>query len=324
MALKAMGRRIGWLSLLAAAVLFAADRKLELHGRIEPPPGKFCSVTLDGYDFPYAASMITGPGGRFRFKNLDPGTYTLYVFLPGRGEVRRTVSITPSLADEKGRVKITVPFEVSGAALEAAGTVSAKELTIPKKARAEYQKARKKLNRRDTKGAIQHLKRAVEIAPGFVTAWNELGTIAYREERYQDAERYFRTALEHEPGAYSPTVNLGGVLLTLGRYKEALRYNEYALRLRPDEALPNSQLGLNWAYLGDEDKAIEYLKKAKQIDPNHFSHPQMMLAKLYARRGEDKRALQELKDFLARHPDSPNAQVARGWVEVLEKRLKKK
>ena len=324
MSLETMGRRSGWVLFLLAAAVLAADRKLELRGRIEPKPGKFCEVTLYGYDFPYTATVITGPGGRFRFKKLDPGLYTVIVFLPGRGEVRRTVAVTPSHADEKGRVEVTIPFQPSGSEIEAAATVSAKALAVPKAAQAEYRKAQKKLGRRDTQGAIEHLKRAVEIAPGYVSAWNELGTIAYREQRYEDAERYFRTALEHEPGAYSPTVNLGGVLLTLKRYKEALKYNQYAVRVRPGEALPNSQLGLNWAYLGDEDKALEYLKKAKQIDPNHFSQPQLMLAKLYARRGEAKRALEELEDFLARHPDSPNAKIARSWVEALRERLKKK
>ncbi len=313
-----MWRKIAVLILLAAACGLAAPQgRYEIRGRVVPAPGKFAHVVLHGSDFPFEADENVSPNGRFRFKGLEAGQYTVIVSVPGRGQVRRSVPISENLTDSAGRIEVIIPFQVSGEALEAAVTVSARELSIPDRAKDEWERAQKRLNRRDVKGAIKHLEKAVEIAPRFVTAWNNLGTIAYQSGRYADAEKYFRTALGHEPGNYTPVVNLGGALLSQGRFQEALEYNELAFELRPTEALSNAQLGLNWYHLGNLDKAIEYLTRARRIDPNHFSHPQIVLAEIYAERGETEKAAEQLHDFLNRHPDSPRAEIARRWLEKM-------
>ncbi len=299
-----------------ALALPAAERKFELRGKIEPAP-RPASVTLHGSHFPFYAATMSGYDGRFRFRNLDPGAYTLAIFVPGRGEVRRTVEVGAAFADRKGRIRLTVPFQPSGESLQETGTVSVRELTIPDDARDEYAKALKRLNQRDVEGARDHLRRAVKIAPNFVAAWNHLGTIAYQAADYESAEKYFLEALKHEPGAYSPVVNLGGTLLSLNRYQEALKYNQFAVSQRPDDALANSQMGMNYFFLGEDDKALEYLKTAKRLDPSHFSQPQLVLAQIYTRRGHLQAAIEELEDFLARHPEAPNAEAVNAWLEKL-------
>ena len=294
----------------------ASAQKLELRGQVEQQPAP-ATVILYGSTFPFNARTLSDGKGRFRFKDLDPGAYTVSVFVPGRGEVRQTVEVSRSLADAEGRVGVTIAFIPSPDSLEASATVSIGELTIPPKAQREYRRAQQRLSERDEPGAIRHLEQAVKIAPGFVAAWNNLGTIAYQTRRYADAEKYFRTALEHEPGAYSPVVNLGGTLLSLGRYAEALKYNDYALQQRPRDALANSQMGLTHYFLGNEELAIRYLTEAKRLDPAHFSHPQITLARIHAGRGDLPRAIAELEDFLNRHPDAPNAGPLRTWMEQL-------
>lgn len=314
--------RLRCIPLLACLTLPAApaERKLELRGRIEPPVAR-AFVTIDGAHSPYTASSFGDSKGRFRFRKLLPGPYTVSVFVPGRGEARRTVEVTPSLADSKGRVTVSIPLADSHSSrlqsLQRRETVSLRELTIPDRARRQYQEAMEELRKRDVPGAIEHLKRAVDLAPQFVAAWNHLGTIAYQSARYEDAEKYFRRALEYDPGAFAPVVNLGGTLLNLGKYEEALKYNRYAVHDHPADALANSQLGLNFFYLGDENQALKYLKTAKRLDPSHFSHPQLALAEIYLRRSNRAAAIAELEDFLARHPDDPSAAALRKQIDRL-------
>jgi len=303
----------------AALAAPAQERKFELRGRIEPSPREFVPVMLHGSDFPYNATATSDKRGRFRFKKLDPGQYAVVITMEGQGTIRRTVEVGPSMADSKGRVKVVIPFEPSAESLEASGTVSVGQLTIPGKAWKEYSRAQKALNKRDVTGAIARLHKAVEIAPHFVGAWNNLGVIAYQTGRYVDAEKYFRQALEHEPGAYMPMVNLGGALLSQNRFKEALPYNKEALKMRPQEALPNSQLGLNYSFLGQDELGLKHLIIAREIDPNHFSHPQITLARIYTRRGENENAARELRDFLSRHPDSDDAESVRKWLSLVQK-----
>lgn len=186
-------------------------------------------------------------------------------------------------------------------------TVTATVLSIPDRAMKEYREAQRCLARRESGEASVHLSRALQIAPQFAAAWNQLGTIAYQSGRYRDAEANFRRALDADPASFEPLVNLGGVLLNLGRPQEATSYNERAVARRPNDALANSQLGLSYFDLNDLDRAEKYLTTAVRLDPAHFSHPQLALAEIYLRRGDRPSALAALHDFLDRHPDSPGA-----------------
>lgn len=225
------------------------------------------------------------------------------------GTLQRTMEVGPSLADSKDRISITINLADAGVDpnFSARNRVSIRELSVSKEAQREYDKAEEALGRGNVSAAVEHLKRAVALAPRFSAAWNHLGTIAYQTRQYPEAESDFRKGLEADPEAYPPLVNLGGVLLNLGKWSEALDYNGAAVRRSPNGALANSQLGMAYFYSGQLDSAEKYLLAAKQIDAAHFSHPQQLLAEIHLRRNEPEAAASELQDLLTRHPDLPNA-----------------
>jgi Tfp pilus assembly protein PilF len=278
----------------------AAD--FELIGHVQPDQP--LPVYLQSATTPFSATTEADLNGRFHFRMLLAGAYVLMV-----GGLQRTVEVGPSLADSKGRVRVTFDLRDTGAepTFEHLASVSVRELSLPKEARREYEDAQRALGRRDVSTAIAHLKRAVELAPQFSAAWNHLGTIAYQTGQYVVAEADFRKGLAADPDAYAPLVNLGGVLINLGKWDEALEYNRRAVLASPNDALANSQLGTVYFYTGDLDSAQKHLTTAKQIDPTHFSHPQILLAEIHLRRNEQEAAAQELQDLLERHPDLPNA-----------------
>ena len=308
------------LAVLAASTGLAAGSPLELRGRIEPPLR--AAVALYGSTHPYQKQVLSNGKGRFRFKNLLAGTYTISIFHPRRGEFRRTVEVTPTFAGTNGRVEITIPFapakEERERALLRNNTVDTRVLSIDPKAMSRLEAAQTKLAKGLADDAVAELQKAVQISPQFVAAWNTLGTISYQRGEYKQAERYFRSALEHDDDAFEPTVNLGGTLLSMNRHKDALPYNQYAVLARPRSALANSQMGMNYFFLGDASQALGYLEKAKRIDPSHFSHPQLILAELHAQQGRPTEAIKELEDFLRRHPDSPRVEAVRHSIENLD------
>jgi tetratricopeptide (TPR) repeat protein len=312
-------------ALLMCTGLAAGATAYEVSGRIQPPGP--AAVHLHGTVTPFTAAALADAQGKFRFRDVLPGAYTLAVFVPSIGESRRTIEVGPSLADAKGR--ITVAVEISRESLEGEDSsrqravVSTRELSISDKARREYNEAQKCLSRRDTSAAIAHLQRAVELAPQFSAAWNNLGTIAYQTRRYPDAEGFFRKALEQDGTAFEPLVNLGGVLLTLGKLDEALQYNLYSVLNRPQDALANSQLGMTYFALNQLSLAQKYLETAKRLDPAHFSHPQLTLAEVHLRRNERDAAARELEDFLLRHPDWPRAAAMREAIAKLREPVPK-
>lgn len=305
--------------LLASVGLAAGDARYELSGRIVPECE--ASVSLYGATSPFSAATQSDDKGRFRFRGLLAGTYTVAVFVPARGETRRTIEVGPGVASARGRVEIQI--EVSERRLETddapkrRALVSTRELSISDRARKEYQEAQKCLARRDVDAAVTHLQRAVEMAPQFAIAWNNLGTIAYQSRRFADAEGYFRRSLAQDANAFEPLVNLGGVLLTLNKLDEALQYNLAAVLSRPNDALANSQLGMTYFAVDNLALAEKYLRIATGIDPAHFSHPQLTLAAIYVRRQQTAQAADELEDFLREHPDSPRSAELRGAIAKL-------
>ena len=306
---------------LVAAAVFAADPAYEFAGHIQPEG--VAAVSLFGATKPFRDEAISDSSGRFTFKKLEAGTYTVAVYFRDRGEARQTVEIGPGTADEHQRVNRTLHFQDSDFVFQDAArrrnSVSTRQLSIPDKAMHEYEEARKALGRRDTEAAVRSLEHAVELAPQFAAAWNELGTIAYQTAKYDRAEQCFRQSLDQDPDAFEPLVNLGGVLVTLQRTDEALDYNVRAVLARPNDALANSQLGMTYFQAENYDLALKYLERARQIDPTHFSHPQLVMAEIHMRRGERAAAAADLEDFLKHHPDWPKAAAMRQAIAEFRK-----
>jgi len=307
------------LLVVAAACVFAAEEKqFRLEGEIVPAAS--VQLTLHGSTTPFHEIALSDARGRFRFSRLLAGAYTLIFFIPGSGEFRQTVQVGPGTATPKGVVRVHLDI---GSLTPVEGdtgsrfTASVSQLKIPDKATGEYRKAQQCLSRRDVAGAREHLLKAVEIAPQFVDAWNTLGTMAYQTRDFSEAEKYFREALKQDPQSYSPLVNLGGTLLTMQRDMEALDYNVRSVLARPEDPLANSQLGMNYAALGRLAQAVRYLKKAVELDPAHFSCPQLYLAQVYRQMGDPAAAADQLEGFLKYHPDWEQADALRESIRRL-------
>jgi len=293
-------RKLLAIFVLSGAIVFGAAG-YELTGHIEP--AAIASVSIYGATTPFTQATRSDAAGRFTFRGLPVGAYTVAVEDGARGEARRTFEVGPGTANRNRRVVVTIELD---RASRYGNTISAKELAIPPTAWQKYRDAQRALSKPDVSAAKRSLNAAVGRAPHFTAAWNQLGTIAYQEAQYADAEAYFRRALEAEPEAFEPLVNLGGVLLNLERPAEALEYNRQAVTMRPGDSLANSQLGMSELAAGKLDDAERHLQTAKRIDPAHFSHPQLLLAQIHLRRGERAAAKAELEDFIQRHPDAPD------------------
>ena len=309
------GRRAACLllSLVLLPAAAAAAETLALRATVTPElPRGIAMISAVARAFYDEAPVRNGV---FAFKKLEPGTYTLTVLDPQWGVTSRTVQVTRNFADGAGRVDIQVVLERSEDArrrnLERENSVSLGDLTVSPKARAAFKAARRRLTKGDREGSIARLLQAVELSPGFVEAWNELGTLAYKADDYEQAEEYFRAALRHDPEAFAPMVNLGGALLSQQRIDDALPYNLMAQSMRPDDALANAQLGMNFFYKQQFDKARNHLLRAKEADRGHFSHPQFFLAEIYVRAGKPQAARRELEELMRLHAGAPAAELAR-------------
>ncbi len=76
-------------------------------------------------------------------------------------------------------------------------------------------------------------------------------------------------------------------------------------------------MGKSYYKLGLLDEAERYLLEAKAMDPNHYSFPQLALARVYQAKENSEATLAELNEFLELHPDSDLSAEISEWRDVL-------
>src|SRR6478672_6361190 len=134
---------------------FLAADSYDLTARVVPPDR--ASVSIYRVASPFTASTLTEEDGRFSFKKLEPGAYTVAVFIPARGEARQTIEVGPGTADDRHRVAIKLDLKDSDFVfrdvMRRRHAVGVKQLAIPEKATREYEDAQKDLAKHDVEAA---------------------------------------------------------------------------------------------------------------------------------------------------------------------------
>jgi hypothetical protein len=168
-------------SMTLATPAFASGPLYDLSGQVAPE-GK-AAVSLFGANSPFQAHTECDDSGRFQFRKLRAGAYTIVVNIAGHGEARQTAEIGPRTADSRRRVFLNLHFTdadfVFDDMVRRQYSISTAQLAIPDKALNDYREAFNDLEKHDAARATKRLEQAVELAPQFVDAWNELGTIEY-------------------------------------------------------------------------------------------------------------------------------------------------
>jgi len=106
---------------------------------------------------------------------------------------------------------------------------------------------------------------AVQIAPRFARAWNNLGIAAAHLGRPAEAIEDYRTAIESDPELAAPRNNLGSIYLAQGKIAEALLALDAASRLEPKGSHIQYNLALARLQAGDKEGAAEALRRAIQL-----------------------------------------------------------
>jgi tetratricopeptide (TPR) repeat protein len=123
----------------------------------------------------------------------------------------------------------------------------------------------------DHAGAVQALRRALQLAPADVQAEALLGWAQMLGEEYDEALGTFARVLEHDPGNALARVNVGYICLKKHIFGEAIEHLSGAIRLDSDRKATlyaNYYLGL--VYLEREmfADATAFLERAVALGPN--------------------------------------------------------
>jgi VWFA-related protein len=242
-------------------------------------------------------SMPTTPGGKFGGgMQMDPIqniALNFDVFLINSRNANRTPLASPS------------------------GTVSTLDGKAPAKAKREYTKGYKLLQRKQLRGAVEHLTKAIKIYPNFVSAHNAVGTAYLELNQNQLAREEFAKAVALDDHLPSPLLNLGIAQLALKEYAGA----EESLRKASSLAPLDLQLSLALAYaeFANQDYPA-VLATAREVHARNHKGAAMVhyfAAQALAAQGNLVQAQQEMETLLGEEPQSPSADQYRQIIKEL-------
>jgi tetratricopeptide (TPR) repeat protein len=188
---------------------------------------------------------------------------------------------------------------------------------FPKPAVKEFEKGNK-ADRSDKKDeAIRHYQKAIEIAPGFYEAHNNLGSDYLSKSDFPAARKEFEQAIQQNQSDATGYFNLSNVCLLMNDLPDAQKYLDEGLRREPESALGQFLLGSLNIKTGKLPEAEQSLRLAVKLNPV-MVQPRLQLVNLLLQQGKKQEAIDELHEFVTNFPDNPFSPQARKVLEKLE------
>jgi len=114
--------------------------------------------------------------------------------------------------------------------------------------------------------AVEAYSRAVELNPSAAGALVNLGTIYYRQRKYEEAERHYERAIAVDSNYPLAHYNLGNLYDEQGDLTRAEQHYATALRLNPNYADAHFNLALLAERRGDFLNAVRHWKSYLKLD----------------------------------------------------------
>jgi Tfp pilus assembly protein PilF len=191
-------------------------------------------------------------------------------------------------------------------------TISIHDLLIPAGAVKEFQRSEKAVRSGDFRSAAKHLQRAIQIAPNFAEAHNNLGASFMRLNTYESAVPEFRAAIALDAKIQEPYRNLGLALFLLRRYPEAELAARQALQLDPRRGHAQYTLGRILAAEGSSSAEAEQLLRESL---GEFPEARLPLAQVLLNKGATELAATELRSYLkSSKTDQVKRQAVQQWL----------
>jgi tetratricopeptide (TPR) repeat protein len=153
--------------------------------------------------------------GRFKFRKVDPGSYTIHAECDGYYAQDVSVQVSDS----------TPPVSISLEPVHNDPAVTSsfnpfREFEIPRQAKKEFEEAMRDQKSPPCEKALPHLLKAVELYPRYGEAFTEMGRCYLLRNNPAAAEEAFKKAVQFTPEIY-PSVNLASFYVNQGRLDEA-------------------------------------------------------------------------------------------------------
>jgi tetratricopeptide (TPR) repeat protein len=166
----------------------------------------------------------------------------------------------------------------------------------PNDERAQFNLANYYFGQQELEQAVEHYKKATELAPTYSPAYNILG-YAYRQQgNYVDAEQAFKKYIELIPKDPNPYDSYAELLLKMGRFDDSLVQYHKALSIDPYFIPSHFGIAADEMYLGKPREATAELQRMAEQARNDGERRTAFfcMAVVAADRGKMDQALQAM------------------------------
>jgi tetratricopeptide (TPR) repeat protein len=237
-------------------------------------------------------------------------------FVPGRGHSGfdrfSQAQLSNSLLQFELNTSVVPPASAP------AGTIDQRELRIPAKAIKEFDRSMKAFDAGDFRGAANHLEKAAKIAPDFVQAHNNLGSMYINLKEYDRAVTELQKTIALRPNLEAPYHNLAMVMILLDRLPEAEAAARQVLELQPQQS--DARFTLGRILVMQKQYTTEAVRLLTDASPE-IPAARLPLANALQHRGETDRAIAELRAYL-QSPDADKKDRIQAWLAQLTQQAK--
>ncbi len=290
--------------LLLACLGDAAVPEQTISGSLMTPAGSFqcdqCLVSLLANGNRPVNTTYLDLGGRFTFRGVSPGSYTIHAEIEGFEEVNQQVDVGLGLGTN---VTITLVRKAAPSRNGGGAIVNIADFleTYPQKAVESFKKGLEFRKQKKNEEAMKAFETAIHIAPGFYQAHNELGIIYKEVGRNDDAENEFLRAHDLNRTNLDPLLNLTALYLDENKPDRAVNTSEEAVKANSRSAPAFLNLGIALYKAAMLDRAEAALKRALELAPKMAS-VRLMLANVYLKLQKYDNVLEQLNTYIAENP----------------------
>jgi serine/threonine protein kinase/Tfp pilus assembly protein PilF len=152
----------------------------------------------------------------------------------------------------------------------------------------------------DWAGAEKHLRRALELNPGYATARHWYALFLMRMARFEEAIREIEKAVELDPLSLVINRNFGAVLYFARDYDRAIEILNKTLEMDPDFSFTHTLLGQTYLEKSMYEKALVELEAEKAVSREWRAEVMTRLGIGYAKAGDTAKAGEILDDIVKR------------------------
>lgn len=284
-----------------------------IQGRVHFPSGQTTGsvkVNLESTSsFGASSSTATDQDGTFRFRGLEPGSYTVVVDAGNQFEKAREPVVIDN--ESRGRlvqVAIQLHLKVDASNPAFAG-VSDKALNL-------YQKATAAAKKGDNKAAAQFYSDAIAAYPNFPIALGDLGILYMKMNEMEKAAQTYEELIKLKPSDATAHQNLGIARYNQKKFEDAETHLRKALELKASGPMAHYYLAMTLVSQKRHNEALPEFEATVANGGENIALAHRYLGGLYMSTDKTK-AADELEMYLKLDPKAPDAERIKGTIKDL-------